>query len=328
MKDKNQTNTGSGNAGQDLSLLRKLLSPLEFHVTKECGTEPAFQNRYWDNKKAGLYVDVISGEPLFSSIDKYDSGTGWPSFKKTLDDNKIELKKDGAYGMERVEVRSVSSDSHLGHVFDDGPGPLGLRFCMNSASLRFIPLEKLEDEGYGEYKELFEPIEATDSKHTEIAEFAAGCFWGVEAYFKRVKGVVSTQVGYSGGHHTSPTYRIVCEGDTGHAESVLVEYDPNVVSYEKLLMHFWRLHNPTTPNRQGNDVGTQYRSVIFTHNERQKKAALLSKQELTASGKYKDPIVTEIVAAADFYPAEGYHQDYLGKNPGGYCHVDLTHIPE
>ncbi|MGE0173676.1 MAG: peptide-methionine (R)-S-oxide reductase MsrB [Oligoflexales bacterium] len=136
--------------------LKKNLSEEQFEVTQEAGTERAFSNAYWDNKRPGIYVDVVSGEPLFSSLDKFDSGTGWPSFTRPLDSSNIVEKTDHKFFMKRTEVRSKHADSHLGHVFDDGPKPTGLRYCMNSASLRFIPVDDLEKEGYGEYKKLFE----------------------------------------------------------------------------------------------------------------------------------------------------------------------------
>ena len=136
--------------------LKKKLTAEQYHVTQQCGTEPAFQNEYWNNHRAGIYVDVVSGEPLFSSLDKFDSGTGWPSFTKPIEQGHVAEKTDRTLGMGRTEVRSGKSDSHLGHVFPDGPAPTGQRYCINSAALRFIPVEKLKDEGYGEYLPLFE----------------------------------------------------------------------------------------------------------------------------------------------------------------------------
>jgi methionine-R-sulfoxide reductase len=150
------TASGPSNTTTSDAELRKRLTEEQYRVTVQCGTEPPFQNEYWANHAAGIYVDLISGEPLFSSLDKYDSGTGWPSFTKPISKDKLVEKSDKTGGQERIEIRTKKSDAHLGHVFDDGPGPAGTRYCMNSASLRFVPVEKLEEEGYGQYLPLFE----------------------------------------------------------------------------------------------------------------------------------------------------------------------------
>ncbi len=275
------------------------------YVTKECGTEPAFNNEYWDEHRSGIYVDVNTGEVLFSSLDKFDSGTGWPSFTKPVENASIITKEDDS----RIEVRTNAS--HLGHVFDDGPNG-SLRYCINSASLKFIPYTSLSSSGYGQYEKLF-PYQK--------AMFAGGCFWGVQHLFDTIPGVVMTSAGYSGGWIENPTYEEVSSGDTGHAETVLVVFNPSLISYRELVDYFWRIHDPTQIDRQGPDVGTQYRSAIFYFSEEQNTIASKSELDFDNSHVFQYPAVTEIVEAKTFYPAEEYHQEYIDKNPLTYCHA-------
>jgi peptide methionine sulfoxide reductase msrA/msrB len=318
--------------------LRARLTPLQYRVTQEDGTEPAFRNEYWNNKEPGIYVDIISGEPLFLSTDMFDSGTGWPSFTRPIRPESLLEVRDRSHGMLRTEVRSRLADSHLGHVFPDGPPPTGLRYCMNSAALRFVPLAQLEGQGYGEFLEHFTPQEraaagrepqadaglqpVTDGPPArETAILAGGCFWGMEDILRKLPGVLETEVGYSGGHVENPTYGDLRTGHSGHAEALRIVFDPAALSYGALLDVFFRMHDPTTLNRQGNDRGSQYRSAIFYTNEAQEQEAGAAVQRAQDSGRWKRPIVTEITAAGPFWRAEEYHQDYLIKNPGGYtCH--------
>ena len=285
------------------------LTDLQEKVTKEGGTEPAFNNGYWDNKEPGIYVDVNTGKPLFSSQDKYDSGTGWPSFTKPINDSSLKKEEDSSFGVKRMEVRT--DESHLGHVFDDGPDD-GERYCINSAALKFIHYKDLEKEGYEEYKELFK---------FEIATLGGGCFWGVEHLLQQQEGIANAVSGYMGGDSENPTYKEVSSGNSGYYEVVQIEFDQEIITYEEVLDVFWRLHDPTQEDRQGPDRGKQYGSVIFYHSEEQKEIAETSKENFDSKNIFNKLAATKITFAKKFYKAEDYHQDYYEENSNRVCHT-------
>jgi len=272
------------------------LTPEEQAVIVNKGTEKPFSGKYYRHKEKGVYICKRCNAKLFTSKNKFDSNCGWPSFDDSIPDAvKRVTDKDGV----RTEAICKNCGAHLGHIFTgEGFTEKNTRYCVNSLSLNFIPSRKVEQ--------------------LENAYFAGGCFWGVEYFFQNAKGVISTRVGYMGGHKPNPTYSEVCSGSTGHAEAIKVVYNPSVTTFEELTKLFFEIHDPTQFNRQGPDVGEQYRSAIFYTSDEQKETVEKLIKLLEQKGY---DVVTELVKAEEFWEAEEYHQRYHEKNgKQPYCH--------
>lgn len=278
---------------------KKLLTPEQFTITRMKGTERAYSSELCSLFDAGRYSCICCDTILFDAGEKFESGTGWPSFTQPIKENAVSYDKDISFGMQRIEACCNTCDAHLGHVFQDGPAPSGLRYCINAVSLKKTAIDEKK------------------------IDFGGGCFWCTEALFQQLKGVVKVESGYSGGNIDNPTYREVCSGMSGHAEIVEVTYRPAEISLEDLLRIHLSTHNPTTVDRQGADKGSQYRSIIFYRTEEEKQSAMKVIDELQKS--YQDMVVTQLEMFEHFYKAEDYHQDYYNRNQGaGYCQAVIN----
>lgn len=283
--------------------MRKL-TEFEKHVIEQKGTERPFSGEYYQHGAPGVYCCKKCDAPLYRSESKFNAHCGWPAFDDEIEDAvKRNMDADGM----RVEIVCAHCDGHLGHVFEgEQLTPNNIRHCVNSVSMIFKSADELID----------------NSSATELATLGGGCFWCIEAVFAAIKGVSKVTSGYAGGAADDANYKAVCSGMTGHAEVVQITFDPREVSFESLLEVFWQSHDPTTLNRQGNDVGAQYRSVIFIHNEQQAQIANNMIDDLTRVSAWPNPIVTQVVAYNGFFAAENYHNDYFEQNgEQPYCQM-------
>ena len=305
----------------------KPLNAQEKHVILEKGTEAPFTGRFYKHKAAGTYICRQCGAPLYRSSDKFDSGCGWPSFD---DEIPGAVRRSPDPDGRRTEITCARCGGHLGHVFlGERLTPKNVRHCVNSLSLEFVPAGTSAAEssdasrpavsGTAAAAEAGSAEAGTRVRDVDTAIFAGGCFWGVEYMLGKMPGVRSVESGYTGGRTPNPTYEEVCSHRTGHAEAVRVTFDPRKVSYEELARLFFEIHDPTQLNRQGPDIGDQYRSEIFYLSPEQRLTAEKLIAELRAKGY---TVVTQVTPASTFWPAERYHQNYYErKGTLPYCHV-------
>jgi len=286
---------------------KKVLSADLYAVAREADTERAFTGKMWNSETKGTYYCAACGLKLFKSNQKFTSSCGWPSFFEQDNKNSVVFKSDNSYGMQRTEALCGRCNSHLGHLFDDGPEPTGKRYCMNAISLDFVPDAVIETPNNG---------------NLETIVIGGGCYWCVEAVYENLQGVEKVVSGFSGGTIINPSYEEVCTGSTGAAEVVQITYDKTKTNLDEIFQVFFTVHDPTTLNRQGADVGTQYRSVIFYKDEAQKSAAESIIAELNAAKVYTSKIVTTLEPFKAFYKAKDYHQNYYENNKyQPYCQL-------
>ena len=284
---------------------KKVLPPDLYAVARQADTERAFTGTMWKSETKGTYYCAACGLKLFKSDQKFVSSCGWPSFFEQDNKNSITFKDDNSYGMRRIEALCGRCDSHLGHLFDDGPEPTGKRYCMNAVSLDFVP----------------DAIANQNKDNLETITIGGGCYWCVEAVYENLTGVEKVVSGFAGGNVENPSYEEVCSGTTGAAEVVEITYDKTKTNLDEIFQVFFTVHDPTTLNRQGADVGTQYRSVIFYKNEEQKKAAESIIAELNKE-VFNNKIVTTLEPFEAFYKAKDYHQNYYENNKNQpYCQM-------